>query len=91
MATNKINTLKELIEKCEATSTGSEVIFAKHPEVNIAMDDLVHDLKGKEASNISNSGIRCQLTYLKLNLTEEEILKAVNESIEEWDEGNKDA
>ena len=86
---NTINSIKELIQKCEATSTGtgpSEVIFAKHPEVNIAMDDLVHDLKGKEASNINNSGVRCQLTYLKLNLTEEEILKAVNELIEEGDD-----
>ena len=84
-----INSIKELIQKCEAESTGtgpSAVVFAKHPEVNIALDDLVHDLKGKEASNINNSGVRCQLTYLQLNLTEEEILKAVNELIEEGDD-----
>jgi hypothetical protein len=76
---NAVNTLKELIEKAEAFSTGtspSEVIFAKYPEVNIALDHLVHDLKSTEASNINNSGIRCQLTYLKLNLTEKEILNA---------------
>ena len=81
-----MKTIKELIEKCEAESKGtgpSAVVFAKYPEVNIALDDLVHDLKSTEASNINNSGIRCQLTYLKLNLTEKEILEAVNKAIEE--------
>lgn len=83
-----MDTIKELIEMAEATSMGkgpSSVVFAKHPEVNIALDDLVHDIKGREASNINNSGVRAQLVYLKLNLTEAEILKAVNESIEEGD------
>jgi hypothetical protein len=81
-----MNTIKELIEKAEAFSTGtspSEVIFAKYPEVNSALNDLVCDLKSTEASNINISGVRCQLTYLKLNLTEEEILKAINKAIEE--------
>ena len=38
-----------------------------HEELGLQLDDIVHDLKNKEASDINNSGIVNQLEFVKDN------------------------
>lgn len=46
-----------------------------------ALDDLVHDLKSGEATDINNSGVEGQLKYLRAFYADEQILKIASEGV----------
>jgi len=37
----------------------------KNQEIQFNLDDLIHEVKSKEASNLNNRGITAQLEYLQ--------------------------
>jgi RNA polymerase primary sigma factor len=55
----------------------------RHAEVQEKLDDLVHDAKGEEATDINNGGVENQLRYLLEDRElEEQTLKDIRKELE---------
>jgi len=68
MTTQK-DSIKDLITRCQET------------EASIALDDIVHDLKSQEASDINNGGAKAQIDYIIQVYGEEAGIKKIKEAI----------
>ena len=55
--------------------------MSQEAEASIALDDVVHDLKSKEASEINNGGAKEQVRYIIEQLGEEHGIKRVMDEI----------
>lgn len=62
----KSKELREKMKRKEAVEKKVKELMVKaeeNPHAQEIMDDIVHDLKSKEASELNNMGIEAQLTY----------------------------
>jgi hypothetical protein len=56
---------------------------AQQTEGSIQLDDVVHDLKSSEASDINNQGAKAQIEYIVEALGEEEGIKRIEAALDE--------
>jgi hypothetical protein len=61
--------VQDLITKCQET------------EASITLDDIVHDMKSAEASDINNGGAKAQVEYIIESLGEEAGIKKIEEAL----------
>lgn len=95
-----ISPKKEDIDRLEKLVDDASAPKEPHGEdvgsrIEIALDDMVHDLKSKEGSNINNCGIRDQIEYILEGYTpgeggvtefEEDLKEIIEEARKEEDE-----
>ena len=63
---SKVN---DMITKCQET------------EASIVLDDIVHDMKNAEASDINNQGVKVQIGYIVDVLGVEEGIKRIEDAL----------
>lgn len=66
----KFSPYEKLIEKAYSMLDGSD------------LDDIVHEIKSREAAGINNQGLDIQIEYIEESLGKEETAKLIKELIE---------